>query len=312
MGFLGQLRNQAANRGINRTSTWSSAVHFVADILRQCGGAAGPEFETRLLRLEATFGKFAPNPTQPPPPIRALPAIVVADLYAIFNPASERNPFKTETLRWRNLLIFLLLLRLGLRRSEAALLGTNAITEGLDFETGKPGAWLNVEATNEEDPRFAKPGLKTGKRQLPVPEEVLRVADRYLQCYRGQTRYRYLLISQKDRPLSLRAMNRMFETATLALSDRARSALKQQGLSGVSCHDLRHTCAVIRMRRYQDTGISLDHAIEKLRDFFGWTPESEMPRLYARAYFETRLQEVWDETSDVIFDALRRVLHRGE
>jgi integrase len=26
--------------------------------------------------------------------------------------------------------------------------------------------------------------------------------------------------------------------------------LKKQGLKGVSCHDLRHTSAVVRMRRY--------------------------------------------------------------
>jgi len=36
--------------------------------------------------------------------------------------------------------------------------------------------------------------------------------------------------------------------------------------------------------------------MDKLRVFFGWSPQSEMPRLYARAYFETKLSEVWNET----------------
>lgn len=138
------------------------------------------------------------------------------------------------------------------------------------------------------------------------------VADAYAQNYRGQTRHPYLLISQKRLPLSLRGISRIFETATLALSDQARRSLEKQGLSSVSCHDLRHTCAVVRMRRYQDAGDDLDRAMEKLRLFFGWTPKSDMPRLYARAYFETELAEVWNEGFDRFVDALRRSVHRSD
>jgi hypothetical protein len=79
----------------------------------------------------------------------------------------------------------------------------------------------------------------------------------------------------------------------------------------VSCHDLRHTCAVVRLKLYQDAGNDLDLAMDKLRVFFGWSPQSEMPRLYARAYFETKLSEVWNENFDAFVDALRLSVDRS-
>lgn len=119
--------------------------------------------------------------------------------------------------------------------------------------------------------------------------------------------YAHLLMSQKAKPLSLRSFNEIFEAATAALSDEAKKSLLKQGLHGVSCHDLRHTSAVVRMKRYQDAGLDVDKAQEKLRVFFGWSKTSNMPRLYAKAYFETTLAEVWDEKFDTFVDALRRI-----
>lgn len=317
MGFLAQLRNEAAVDGADRSSTWDSVLAFVMDILRHGSSSAGTRaglIETRLLRLGRMYSQLSPTPVRTPPPVRALPPAVIDDLYAIFDPASDRNPFKTETLRWRNLLVFMLLLRLGLRRGEAALLSANAIKDDIDPTSGQTVTWIDVEGAADEDPRYEEPGLKTplSRRQLPVPQEVLLLADMYVQNYRQRTHYPQLLISQKARPLSLRAMNEIFEIATEALSDQARRSLEKQRLSSVSCHDLRHTCAVVRMRRYQDAGDDLDKAMEKLRLFFGWTPESDMPRLYARAYFETELAEVWNEKFDRFVDALRRSVHRSD
>jgi len=58
-------------------------------------------------------------------------------------------------------------------------------------------------------------------------------------------------------------------------------------------------------------GNDLDLAMDKLRVFFGWSPQSEMPRLYARAYFETKLSEVWNENFDAFVDALRLSVDRS-
>jgi integrase len=283
---------------------------FITDMLRHAGnsyGARTADMEVRLLRLDALYGQLQPVSKRPPPPIRALPASVIEDLYEIFRPDSPRNPFKAEWIRWRNLLIFMLLLRLGLRRSEAALLLTRSFKEDFDPVAGKKVHWLDVEQTDEFDPRYEKPSLKTAssRRQLPIQQEIV-VLFQNVGNHPHNSSYPHLLISQKRKPLSLRSISEIFEVATTALSDQAIKSLEKQGLQGVSCHDLRHSSAVVRMRRYQDNGDELDLAVEKLRDFFGWTRESEMPRLYAKAYFETSLAEVWDENFDLFVDALRR------
>jgi integrase len=315
-GFFGELRNEVAVDGIDHSSTWRIALRFVIDILTRAGESAGARaaaIEKRLSRMDSLFGRFIPNPVRPPSPIRALSPAVVDDLYAIFDPRSNRNPFKTEALRWRNLLIFMLLLRLGLRRGEAALLVANSIKDDLDPSTGKTVVWMDVDTTADDDPRYIPPGLKTArsKRQLPVPEEILLLSGKYLQNYRGKHYSPFLLMSQKGTPLSLRAISEVFEIASRALSERARKSLEQQGLLTVSCHDLRHTCAVVRLKLYQDAGNDLDLAMDKLRVFFGWSPQSEMPRLYARAYFETKLSEVWNENFDAFVDALRLSVDRS-
>jgi integrase len=313
VGFLAQLRNEAVVANVDKSSTWMSAVSFITDMLRFGGNASGAraaEIEARLLRLETLYRQLTPNPEAPAPPIRALPPLVIQDLYEIFRPDSPRNPFKTETLRWRNLLIFMLLLRLGLRRGETALLHSSSFKEDFDPVAGKMVHWLDVEETDDGDPRYEQPGLKTemSRRQLPLPQEIVELALLYIRNYRGRVNYPHLLISQKAKPLSLRSLGEIFEAATKALSDEAFKSLKKQGLRAVSCHDLRHTSAVVRMRRYQDAGNELDKAQEKLRGFFGWSKESNMPRLYAKAYFETSLAEVWDEKFDLFVDALRRTV----
>lgn len=312
VGFLAQLRNEATIANVDKTSTWMSAISFVTDMLRYAGNTSGlraSEMEAKLLRLDTLYRQLVPNPGKPAPPVRALPPLVVEELYEIFNPESLRNPFKTEALRWRNLLIFMLLLRLGLRRGEAALLRTNSFKQDFDPVAGKTVHWLDVEETNDGDPRYERPGLKTdiSRRQLPLPLEIIEVERRYSQNYRGRANYTHLIISQKAKPLALRSFNEIFETATEALSEKSRKSLLSQGLERVSYHDLRHTSAVVRMKRYQDVGLDVDKAQEKLRVFFGWSKTSNMPRLYAKAYFETTLAEVWDEKFDTFVDAVRQI-----
>jgi integrase len=317
IGFLAQLRNEAAVNQIDRSSTWISAISFVTDMLRYSGNASGvraSEMEAKLLRLDTLYRQLVPNPEAQDTPIRALPPRVIEDLYEIFRPDSPRNPFKTETLRWRNLLIFMLLLRLGLRRGEAALLHVASFKEDFDPETGKTDHWLDVEETNDGDPRYEQPSLKTeaSRRQLKLSSEIVDLTHYYSNNFRGRVNYPHLLISQKAKPLALRSFGKMFDVATEALSEQAKRSLEKQGLTSVSCHDLRHTSAVIRMRRYQDAGSDVDHAQEKLRVFFGWKKSSDMPRLYAKAYFETSLAEVWDEKFDTLVDALRRTIPESD
>jgi integrase len=139
IGFLAQLRNEAVIRGIDRGSAWASFVTFVIDMLRyrdSKGQANSSQLSARLLRLNSLFDQLQPNPGRPQPSIRALPPVVIEDLCAIFDPYSPRNPFKSEDLRWRNLLVFMLMFRLGLRRGETALLAVDSFKEDFDPAVG--------------------------------------------------------------------------------------------------------------------------------------------------------------------------------
>ncbi|CAN7623615.1 hypothetical protein LJR235_004647 [Pararhizobium sp. LjRoot235] len=100
VGFLAQLRNEADVANIDKTSTWTSAISFVTNMLRFAGSASGArasEMEAKLLRLDTLYRQLVPNPKTPAPPVRALPPLVIEDLYEIFNPDSPHKAyFKTS------------------------------------------------------------------------------------------------------------------------------------------------------------------------------------------------------------------------
>jgi integrase len=313
-GFLAKLRNESAISGKAREQTWQSALRFVDDVMTHVGRASGSrisDINAKLLRHKRLYSQISPTPPKAAPPLRALPAVVIEELYALFNPESARNPFKTEALRWRNYLIFLILLHLGLRRGEALILPADAIHDDIDPQTGEVTLWVNIDETpyEDEDPRFLAPSLKTvhSRRQIPVSEEIARLTDVYTQNYRGRPLHAFLFNSQKSLPLAPQSLGDVFTTITAKLSDRSNKALQKNGKESVSSHDLRHTAAVHRLARYRAAGYDLDEAIEKLRGFFGWSRTSEMPRHYARAYFETSLDDVWNENFDSFVETLRGI-----
>lgn len=313
-GFLTKLRNESATQGVDRELTWQTALRFVSDVVNHIGradGAAFADVQARLLRLNILYGQLAPKAGQPPAPIRALPALVVEDLYEIFSPNAARNPFRSESARWRNYLIFLLMLHLGLRRSEVLILSADAVKDDFEPRTGELRYWINVTENPyaDVDPRSQAPSIKTrpSRRQLPLSQELVRLTDLYAQNFRGKPPHSFLFNSQKQAPLAAQSLADVFTSVTACLSPQARKALSDRGKDDVKGHDLRHTAAVVRLARYVEHGNDLDTAIGKLRRFFGWSMTSKMPRHYAAAYFETRLAEVWNESFDCFVDTLRDI-----
>lgn len=80
----------------------------------------------------------------------------------------------------------------------------------------------------------------------------------------------------------------------------------------ITPHDLRHTCAVVRLSHFRDAGLGEHEALERLRAFFGWSHTSQMPRHYARAYFESKLSEVWRDDFDAHISAIRNLASKRE
>jgi integrase len=313
LAFHTKVRNEASAKGVSGDLVWTSVSRFVTDMLTYLSPSAearANDLNTRLRRIRRLYGQLSPSPSRPPLPIRALPSLVVSELCEIFDPKHARNPFRSERERWRNYLIFVLLLHTGLRRSELAMLPVDAISSSFDVKADKERHWINVGRSQyaSEDPRRDRPSLKTrhSARQLPVSEELAVISDLVGTYKKRRASHPFLFGSQKGRPLNLRSFQRVMEIATRSLSIGAMKKLQDRGLHGVTLHSLRHTCAVYRLSRYVDHGDSLDTACEKLRAFFGWSPSSPMPRHYGRAYFEAAAADDWDESYDSLVNSLRR------
>jgi len=314
-GFLTQLRNEGKIAAIDRDVIWQPVLKFIDDVMSHLSPTSDKhvaDLSARLLRLQRLYSQLTPSRPKTPKPVRALPALVLEDLYEIFNPQSPRNPFRTETLKWRNYMIFIVLLHLGLRRGEILILPVDAINEDFDYASNRPVHWINVTETPEEygpDPRTSKPSIKTAAshRQLPVSDEVLRVVDRYTANYRGKPSHQFLINSQQMQPLAKQSLADVFGAASSSLSDRALKLLAALEKTSVTPHDLRHTAAVIKLTKFRKSFLDLDTATEKLRVFFGWSPKSAMPQHYAKAYFETALADVWDDSFDSFVDVLRGI-----
>lgn len=312
--LLAKLRNESSVYAVDRDAIWTSALSFVGDVITHIGHASDnrhAELFANIQRLERLYGQISPTPPKPPAAIRALPTEVIEDLYELFNPTTARNPFRTETLKYRNYLIFLMFLHLGLRRSEVLILPADAVKDDYDPVTGEIRYWVNVVETpyENEDPRHTVSGMKTAssRRQLPLSREIVNLMDIYAGNYRGTCSHSFLLNSQKRKPLAPQSVAKIFSVITDNLSERSKKVLADRGKTGVSPHDLRHTAAVVRLSKYVSGGFDIDRAMEKLRVFFGWSPTSQMPRHYARAYFETSLADVWNESFDSYVDALREL-----
>lgn len=313
LSFHTKVRNEASAKGVSGDLVWTSATRFVTDMLTYMGPSAEErvkDLNTRLRRIRRLYGQLSPSPSRPPLPIRALPSLVVSELCEIFDPKHARNPFRSERERWRNYLIFILLLHTGLRRSELAMLPVDAISSSFDVKANKERHWINVGRSPyaNEDPRRDKPSLKTrhSARQLPVSEELAVISDLVGAYKKRRASHPFLFGSQKGKPLNLRSFQRIMEIATGSLSVSAVKKLQDRGTHSVTLHTLRHTCAVYRLSKYVDHGDNLDTACEKLRAFFGWSPSSPMPRHYGRAYFEAAAAEDWNASYDSLVNSLRR------
>lgn len=309
-GFFTRLRNQAKRDQTTNASVWGHALGFVLDVLRY-SSKSDLRLQENLKRLEQLYNELDPAPPRPPAQIRALPAVVIDDLYRIFNPLSADNPFRTEKNRARNYFIFVAGLTSGLRRGELAVLPKDALVTETNFDTSEDVSWINVRENPYEasDPRLESPSIKNHQsvRQIPVSEEMLTASETTIASYMATQRHSYLLSSQKGNPISLRALQRIFEVASSHLSDEALTALKLRGKESITAHDLRHTCAAYRLKRHIDSGCNLDDAMEKLRVFFGWAPNSNMPKHYARAYFETAADDVWSDNYDSFVRVMREI-----
>ncbi|WP_175786659.1 site-specific integrase [Burkholderia anthina] len=315
------IRNQSNGTTIDE-KRWQTGLGFVTSIVTWVSKSQAADdrirrIETRLHRLSTLYSQLHVRRVKAIESVRSLPAGTVKALYEMLDPESSQNPFVREKTRWRVFIAFVLMLHQGLRRGEVLLLPVDAIKSAYDHKQSRTRHWLNVQENEYEDadgdPRYSKPGIKTvhSIRQVPVSELTASLVQAYAGNYRGRPSHSFLLNSQADMPLSTEALTKIFAQISHRLSLPVLKELKDRtGKESVTPHDLRHTCAVMRLHQLLELGDAMDEALQKMRTFFGWSKTSSMPSRYARAVFEDRLAGVWNDAFDDRV-ALLRALPKG-
>lgn len=244
--------------------------------------------------------------------VRALPEVTLTELLAVAEPGSDGNPFKNLSIQVRNWLVVLLLLLCGLRRGEALLLTVDSLKHDVDRQTGEVRYWLDVTTTDDEDRRSSKPSIKTAQshRQIPISLDLAGLIEQYVSEHRadnGSTRF--LLTAVDGDELSAESVNKMLAALSAAMAPHALQRFKERtgGKKRVSSHDLRHTCATVRYELFIKIDRDKELALQRMRAFFGWAIESDMPAIYARAAIEDDLMRTWNDAFDRRVNVLRRI-----
>jgi len=311
------IRNQARTSEADQTR-WQVGLNFVTSVVSWIAKSDVHKtlrnIEIRLHQLSVLYSQFQVKKRNKPEMVRSLPASTVEMLYQILDPESPDNPFPRVQTRWRVYVAFILMLHQGLRRGEALLLPVDAIKSEFDVRLGRDRCWINIRENDYEssagDPRYSKPSIKTKDsiRQIPTSETTARIIESYANNYRGRPRHSFLLNSKSNVPLSTEALTKAFSLISNSLSANVLKELEQRtGKTTVTPHDLRHTCAVVRLHQLLQQGDSMDEALQKMRIFFGWSRQSTMPSRYARAVFEDRLAGVWNNAFDDRVTLLRAI-----
>lgn len=292
-----ELRWKTGFLFVSSVITWLSKTTLPSDRLRQ--------IEARLHRLSTLYGQLHIRKRTSTSQVRSLPTNVVQALYEALDPSSASNPFPRLHTRWLAFIAFLLMLHQGLRRGEILLLTADAIKSGFDERQQRSRYWLNVQESKysdeNDDPRYSRPSIKTVSsiRQIPVSDVMAGLVQTYVENYRRRPSHAFLLNTQKNSPMSTESLTKIFSKISRALPPHVVKELKDRtGKSSVTPHDLRHTCAVVRLNQLLQQGDSMDEALQKLRGFFGWSRQSQMPIRYARAVFDDRLSSVWNKDMD--------------
>jgi integrase len=311
------IRNQAATTEADETR-WQVGLSFVTSVVSWIAKSDTHktlrQIESRLHQLSVLYSQFRVKKRNTPEMIRSLPASTVEVLYQILDPESKDNPFSRVQTRWRVYVAFILMLHQGLRRGEVLLLPADAIKSAFDAKLGRERCWINVRENDYEssaqDPRYSKPSIKTkdSNRQIPTSETTARIIESYACNYRGRPQHSFLLNSKSNVPLSTEALTKAFSVISNALPVYVVKELESRtGKTTVTPHDLRYTCAVVRLHQLLQHGDSMDEALQKMRTFFGWSRQSTMPSRYARAVFEDRLAGVWNNAFDDRVALLRAI-----
>lgn len=219
-------------------------------------------------------------------------------LLEIAHPESHANPFTTEAHKYRNYIIVLLGLELGLRRSEMLLIKLSDIMWHINQ--------IAVVGLEDEsiDPRKAGPRPKTNERMAPLTEQLAWAIRKYVDTYRRTNKrvsdahkHPFLLLAHhrnEGQPMSIKAVDGLFNRLGETVPE----------LKEVHSHLLRHDAVFTLLQSMKEKLDDLTpedrttHTQRVLTNAFGWNSESEMPGLYGAKYWQEEANKAMKKRSE--------------
>ena len=293
-------RRPAHDRGeVLDPQTGANRVRFAAaylDWLASHSRAAGSHHLLRYT-VKALAARAKAGTRQPSEPRKGLSPEQRDRLFAVIDPSSPDNPFRSETVRYRNLAVVACLDESGMRRGELSGLKIP------DIDFGKLTITIHRRAPDPRDPRQEKPKTKTGARPVPIRPELADILFAYLSVWRraepAARMHGYVFVSHGGRrpgaPLSPRSVGKIFDSLERVLGFRLHP------------HMLRHTwndrfSAAIDGKA--ERGAHTPEASEeRIRNFLmGWSPGSKMAEIYTRRHVERAAEAALSGIHEGLFE----------
>ena len=209
-----------------------------------------------------------------------------AALLDVVRPGSVRNPFEDRSIQFRNQLMILLLLHLGIRSGELLNIRVS------DIDWARNQIVIVRRADEKKDPRLRQPLVKTLDRRLPMKDTLVQAIHRYVVQIRskvpGVRKNEYLLVTHKSGPTQGRAMS---ISAFNKVIGRLCEAAPEQ--AGLHAHELRHTWN----NRFSELMDASDdppshEEQERTRSYLqGWKPGSGTAATYTRRFTREKAVE---------------------
>lgn len=213
-------------------------------------------------------------------------------LLKLINRKSKENPFRGDFLKSRNEIIFVWLMKFGLRKGELL----NVKISDIDFR--KKQVKILRRADDIDDPRKIKPNVKTRSRILAIPDKIMEITEHYILNHRskirGAKKHEFLIVSAVDgSPLGLEAIAVMFR----------RLRKKFPALpDDFTAHTMRHSWNDSFSKLMDKKNIPEERE-QQLRNYqMGWSENSKMAENYTKRHIREEANKAINEMAEKLFN----------
>lgn len=208
--------------------------------------------------------------------VKGLESDQVNSLLSLVNPNSPNNPFRLNA-QLRNSLIIRIFLETGLRRGELLKLKT------IDLHEVGDQYYLVIQRRPDDptDIRAIQPAQKTLSRTVSISKKLYDDIEKYILTSRRPIKngkrvalkHQFLITSDRGNPLSLNTVNYAFDVIHSKIFQQTGTLFHPHLLRNTFCNNYLEWCV-------QRNDMTLDRALDELRQICGWGLTSTMPLRY--------------------------------